>query len=174
MKFIFLILILSSSLFTHAQINYSDFEWEERESLEFDNQFGSAFFSIEENPNKSQNNNSNYVLRLVKKGNKIVSWAGVSVDLKRKLKISESAKIRFQIYSASDLGVIKLKLENKVARTKGQAFEVDQVYNDTGKWVQLEYDISLATDKYFNRLVLFFDFGNTDPSEFFIDNLIIE
>jgi hypothetical protein len=166
-------LLFLCNLLYSQQIN-STYEWDEINKLDFANSFGGAFFSIEDNPKVDSANDSQSVAKFSKAGANISEWAGIYADLEIGLKISSNTMFKLQVYSPSSWGVLKLKLEQRADNKFRGLYDVDQYISLSNAWQEIKFDISSVPTNSVTRIVLTFDFGKTEPTEYYYDNLLIE
>ena len=81
-----------------------------------------------------------------------------------------SKQIRIKSYSPSAGKVVKLKLENADASI---THEVDMMTTAVNAWEQITFDFVDAPSAQYNRVVIFYDFGNPgDDSVYYFDESV--
>lgn len=134
------------------------------------NDFGNVVTSRIDNPDASGNNTSAKVAALNKPAN-AETWGGTFMQLGGPIDFTASDQLRLKVWSPKAGITVKLKVENS-ANPDINA-EVDVINTQSNSWEQLTYDFS-AIDKSqdYDRVVVFFDFGNGgDGSDFYFDGI---
>lgn len=120
--------------------------------------FGGAFSVTANNPDASGINTSTQVGQLTKTMGSEV-WAGSFFRLDSGLDVPNNPKMRLKVWSPAANVIVKLKIEDDTDNTK--AAEVDVLTTVAGQWEELVFDFSSASTEFtYDRVVLFFDFGN--------------
>lgn len=127
--------------------------------------FGGQSYQQIDNPDPSGINTSAKVGETVH-GNE--TWAGLFHTIGSKLDLSVKKGMKVKVWSPVE-GIARLKLENS-ANTE-EFFEVDVNMTATNQWTELTFDLEGATTELYDRVVLFFDFGNGNPNTFYFDDV---
>lgn len=119
------------------------------------------------NPDMSGVNTTANVAQLTKTGGSEV-WAGTFFDTASPLDLNTYTKISLKSWSPKLGAVIRLKLENSA--NSGEFFETDMNTTVVNQWEELIFDMSAAQDFNYDRVVIFFDFGEAgDDSVYYFD-----
>ncbi|OIQ24134.1 hypothetical protein [Lacinutrix sp. MedPE-SW] len=119
------------------------------------------------NPDMSGVNTTANVAQLTKTGGSEV-WAGTFFDTASPLDLNTYTKISLKSWSPKLGAVIRLKLENSA--NSGEFFETDMNTTVVNQWEELVFDMSAAQDFNYDRVVIFFDFGEAgDDSVYYFD-----
>jgi hypothetical protein len=116
--------------------------------------FGGSSFEVANNPSVGGINNTAKVGKTVKGGE---TWAGIVVDLDSKLDFSVNNTFKMKVYSPKT-GVAKFKIEEQ--GNPSNAVEKDVNITQANQWQELSFDFSGTASNTFNKMALFFDFGN--------------
>jgi hypothetical protein len=97
-------------------------------------------------------------------------WGGTFFELNNQvIEFAGSKQIRIKSYSPSAGKVVKLKLENADASI---THEVDMMTTTVNGWEQITFDFVDAPSAQYNRVVIFYDFGNPgDDSVYYFDEM---
>lgn len=132
--------------------------------------FGNAYSSVIDNPDKSGINSSNRVAQTVKISGAEI-WAGSFLTLENPIDFSTRTIFKVKVWSPKVGATVKLKVENL---TNGEiGFEIDALTTVANEWEELSFDFS-AIDKNqeYQKVVIFFDFGNVgDDSTYYFDDI---
>lgn len=129
--------------------------------------FGNAVSMVIENPDASGVNTTANVAEMLK-AEGADTWAGSFFDLASPLNLADYKKISVMTWSPKVGAVVKLKLENSA--NGDEFFEVDLNTTVSNSWEELVYDFSAAPDYTYDRVVIFFDFGNAgDGTTYYYD-----
>lgn len=133
--------------------------------------FGNATAQVIANPDPSGVNITANVADFLKPTG-AETWAGVFFDLGYGLDLTNFDKISIKTWSPKVGAVVKLKLENSA--NGDEAYEVDMNTTVSNAWEELVYDFSAAPDFYYDRVVIFFDFGNPgDDATYYFDEIYL-
>jgi hypothetical protein len=122
------------------------------------NEFDGAATQVIDNPNTSGENTTSKVLEF-KKNVGASGNAGVWWDKNTAIDLSVNNKLSLKTWSPETGIVVRLKLENS---SDGSEFHlVDASTSVSNGWETLTYDFSGAPAYNYDRLVVFFDHGNT-------------
>jgi hypothetical protein len=133
--------------------------------------FGNGYAFVTENPDQSGINTSANVAEFNKPAG-AETWAGSFFDLSYNLDFDSYSSITAKTWSPKAGIIVKIKLENSA--NGEEFFEVDMNTTVTGSWEELKFDFSAAPAFNYNRVVIFFDFGNLgDDSTYYIDDLTL-
>jgi hypothetical protein len=132
--------------------------------------FGNAYSSVVDNPDVSGINTSARVGQTVKAAGAEI-WAGSFLTLENPIDFSTNTVFKVKVWSPKADAVVKLKVENL---TNGEiGYEIDATTTVSGQWEELLFDFS-AIDKNqeYQKVVIFFDFGNTgDDAIYYFDDI---
>ncbi|WP_396638556.1 family 16 glycosylhydrolase [Maribacter sp. R77961] len=119
--------------------------------------FGGAFSAVIANPDASGVNTSATVAQTTKpQGSE--TFAASFFDVSTAIAIPANPQLRLKTWSPIANAVVRIKLEDS---TNGENFvEVDATTTVTGAWEELTFDFSAAGAFNYDRVVIFFDFGN--------------
>ncbi len=97
-------------------------------------------------------------------------WGGTFFELTNQvIDFAGVKKMRLKTYSPFAGKVVKLKLENADATI---THEVDMTTTTVNSWEELTFDFIDAPEAQYNRVVIFFDFGNVgDGSLYYFDEI---
>ena len=153
---------------------YVDFE-EFNQPLEFVHLFGGAYLDIVENPMPTDINSSQKVAKTYKESYEAIPEAGMSADLEKGYLIRDGInKISIDVLARDAPGMLKLKLESYILGPDPRITEFDRKITEVGKWERLVFDVSNLEHSLYNRIVLFFGFGEITEEVYFFDNLKFE
>lgn len=98
------------------------------------------------------------------------TWGGTFFELNDQvIEFAGSKQIRIKSYSPAAGLVVKLKLENADASI---THEVDMITTAVNSWEQITFDFVDAPSAQYNRVVIFYDFGNPgDDSFYYFDEM---
>lgn len=120
------------------------------------------------NPDPTGANTTSSVAKLTKSAGSEV-WAGAFFETAGPIDLPSYGKINVKTWSPVAGAVVKLKLENVDASI---THEVDLNTTVANEWENLLYDFSEAPLADYNRVVIFFDFGNAgDGSDYYYDEI---
>lgn len=120
------------------------------------------------NPDPTGENTTNTVAKLTKSDGSEV-WAGSFFETPAPIDLPSYGKISVKTWSPVVGALVKLKLENADASI---THEADLNTTVASQWETLLYDFSEAPLADYNRIVIFFDFGNAgDGSEYYYDEI---
>jgi len=125
------------------------------------NNFGGSITQVIANPDPSGINTSATVTEF-EKPTGAETYAGSSFDLPSALDLSTNTTFRIKTYSPKVGAIVKFKIENSADTS--QSYEVDANTTVENVWEELVYDLSAAPDFTYDRIVIFFDFGNPGSS----------
>lgn len=119
--------------------------------------FGGAFSAVIANPDASGLNTSATVAQTTKpQGSE--TFAASFFDVTTAIDIPANPEIRLKTWSPIANAVVRIKLEDS---SNGDNFaEVDAMTTVAGAWEELTFDFSGAGAFNYDRVVIFFDFGN--------------
>lgn len=119
--------------------------------------FDGAFSEVIMNPDATGVNTSATVARTTKTEG-ATGNAGSFFDLPTGLDVPNNPQISVKTWSPITNAVVRLKLEDS---TNGANFaQVDATTSVAGAWEELTFDFSAAATFNYDRVVIFFDFGN--------------
>ncbi len=136
--------------------------------------FGSAGASVVDNPDMTAPNESANVVEFIKaEGSE--TWGGVFFDMSNPIDFSTRKKVRMKVWAPTAEVQVLLKFENL---GNGDIFIERPVQNTVAnQWEELEFDFTDADfSNEYQRVVLFFDFGNAGTGEayYFDDIQLVE
>lgn len=127
-----------------------------------------ADIEVVANPDPSGANTTANVAKLFKTAGSEV-WAGAFFEASEVLDFDSYNKLLVRTWSPKSGIDVKLKLENADASI---TFEVDVTNTTSNAWEDLIFDFSDAPVAEYNRIVIFFDFGNAgDNTEYYYDQI---
>ena len=136
--------------------------------------FGNVISTVVDNPDISDNNQSQRVGKSTKPANAEV-WGGSYLELDDPIDFSSLVNLGVNVWSPQSGIIVKLKVEN--ATNPDIFYESDLVVNSANAWEELNFDFSGAdlTQEY-HQVVIFFDFGNsgTDATYYFDDIKLVQ
>ena len=136
--------------------------------------FGDVISTVVDNPDISDNNQSQRVGKSTKPANAEV-WGGSYLELDEPIDFSSLVNLGVNVWSPQSGIIVKLKVEN--ATNPDIFYESDLVVNSANAWEELNFDFSGAdlTQEY-HKVVIFFDFGNsgTDATYYFDDIKLVQ
>ncbi len=136
--------------------------------------FGNVVSTVVDNPDISDNNQSQRVGQSTKPANAEV-WGGSYLELDDPIDFSSLVNLGINVWSPQSGIIVKLKVEN--ATNPDIFYESDLVVNSANAWEELNFDFSGAdlTQEY-HQVVIFFDFGNsgTDATYYFDDIKLVQ
>ncbi len=129
-------------------------------------EFGGAVFEQVENPYSEGINTSDQVGMSYKR-EFAQGWGGIYADLPYMLDFDTYNIISMDVYAPKE-GIILFKLEHSE-----QSVETEIGYDltTTNEWTTVYYDFSEESADTYNRITLFFDFGNTYQDIYYFDNI---
>ncbi|WP_337964920.1 hypothetical protein [uncultured Flavobacterium sp.] len=134
------------------------------------NNFGGANTTVANNPSVNEDNPSAKVAKLNKSAGSEV-WAGSFLELGTPIDFSTLKKIKIKAWSPKAGIVVKMKLENLADSNINT--EVDVTNTVANGWEELTFDFSAVDNtKKYQRVVLFFDFGNNGTGvDYYFDDI---
>ncbi|RKR08453.1 hypothetical protein C8C83_0037 [Flavobacterium sp. 90] len=134
------------------------------------NNFGGATTTVANNPSVNEDNPSAKVAKLNKSAGSEV-WAGSFLELGTPIDFSTLKKIKIKAWSPKAGIVVKMKLENLADSNINT--EVDVTNTIANGWEELTFDFSAVDNtKNYQRVVLFFDFGNNGTGvDYYFDDI---
>ncbi len=132
--------------------------------------FGNAYSSVIDNPDKSDINTSNRVAQTVKISGAEI-WAGSFLTLENPIDFSTRTIFKLKLWSPKAGATVKLKVENL---TNGEiGYEIDALTTVANEWEELSFDFSgIDKNQEYQKVVIFFDFGNVgDDSTYYFDDI---
>jgi len=132
--------------------------------------FGNANSSVVNNPHLGAGNNSAQVGKLNKAAG-AETWAGSFIELGQPLDFSVMKRIKIKVWSPQSGIVVKMKLENLADNTIN--IERDVTNTVANGWEVLTFDFTgVSTTINYQRLVVFFDFGNPGTgADYYFDDV---
>lgn len=132
--------------------------------------FGNVTSTVIDNPDASGINTSARVAESVKPAG-AETWGGTFLTLENPIDFSVKKVFNVKVWSPKAGAIVKLKVENL---TDGNIFmEVDATTTVSNEWEELSFDFSaIETSNSYQKIVIFFDFGNTgDDSTYYFDDI---
>lgn len=132
--------------------------------------FGGAEAEVVDNPDPSTINTSNRVVSFTKNDG-AETWGGVFFDMDNPIDFAAGEKVRMKVWSPQEGAVVILKFENLA--DSDIATEVQVPTTVANEWEVLEFDFTgVDPSNDYQRVVLFFDFGNNGTGEsYYFDDL---
>ena len=95
-------------------------------------------------------------------------WAGSFFDIDPALDLANFTTMSIKTWSPKAGATVRLKIENQA--NNQEFFEIDATTTVANSWEELTFDLSTAQPFTYNRVVIFFDFGNAgDDSVYYYD-----
>lgn len=130
--------------------------------------FGGTSYEYSDNPDASGINTNAKVGKVIKNAG-AESWAGIETILANDLDFTINNIFKMKVL-APKTGIVKFKIENKDDGSVNM--EVDATVTKVGEWEELSFDFSsVDIANTYNKIALFFDFGATDESIFYFDDV---
>jgi hypothetical protein len=126
---------------------------------------GSTFATIA-NPDASGENTSVTVAETIHGS---ATFAGLTLDLGGKLDFSAAQALQLKVWSPKAGILVKLKLEDKLDSTIN--VEKNALTTTTNTWETLTFDFVGSPSDSYDRVILFLDFGSSDATTFYFDDL---
>ena len=123
--------------------------------------FEGATSSVTDNPDPTGINTSTRVAQFTKNTG-AQFFAGIFFDLDAPLDLSTTSTFTMNTWSPSVGAVMRVKFEN--TNDSSEFVEIDATTTVTNSWEELTYDFSNSPDFNYDRVVLFFDFGEEGPA----------
>ena len=132
------------------------------------NVFGNiAAIEVIDNPDRTGANTTAKVAKMTKTSGSEV-WAGSFFDVSTPLDLNNFGKLTVKTWSPKSGATVRLKIENQA--NNQEFFEVDATTTVANAWEELTFDLSTAQAFTYDRIVIFFDFGNAgDDSVYYYD-----
>lgn len=132
--------------------------------------FGNVTSSVIDNPDASGINTSARIAQSVKPSG-AETWGGSFLTLENPIDFSTNKVFKVKVWSPKSGATVKLKVENL---SEGSIFaELDALTTTASAWEELSFDFSsIDTNNEYQKVVLFFDFGNPgDGSVYYFDDI---
>ncbi|MEL7532751.1 MAG: family 16 glycosylhydrolase [Bacteroidota bacterium] len=129
--------------------------------------FGGGLIDTVPNPFSGGINTSANVGRTRKEAG-AQSWGGIFADLSGEMDLDANPLLQMKVYTAK-AGIVKFKIEDQT--TGVPPIELDNNLDTLNQWVNLIWDFSAYPANTFDRIALFFDFGQTDTSYWYFDDV---
>ena len=132
--------------------------------------FGGVVSSVVDNPDASGLNTSARIGQSVKTAG-AETWGGTTLVLEGPIDFSYKTLFKVKVWSPKSGAIVKLKVENL---TDGAiAHEVDATTTVANAWEELSFNFaSIDATKEYQKVVLFFDFGNAgDGATYYFDDI---
>ncbi|PIQ34764.1 MAG: hypothetical protein COW63_03245 [Bacteroidetes bacterium CG18_big_fil_WC_8_21_14_2_50_41_14] len=132
--------------------------------------FGNEVTSVVDNPDASGINNSARVAQSIKTTG-AETWAGTLLTLASPIDFTAKKLIRVKVLSPKRGVVVKFKIEN--LNNADINAEVDVITTTSNEWEELTFDFSgIDLGQEYQKVVMFFDFGNTgDDATYYFDDI---
>lgn len=131
--------------------------------------FGGSTIEKIENPFQMGINTSDHVGK-TKKEPGSQNWAGIFSDLAGEMDLVNNPFLHMKVY-AKVTGDVLFKLEDTSPGTTSP-IEISLTNNTTNQWVNMVWDFTDQPTDAFDRIALFFGFGNTDTNFWYFDDVI--
>ena len=127
-----------------------------------------AAIEVVDNPDATGANTSAKVAKMTKTSGSEV-WAGSFFDVSTPLDLVNYGKLSVKTWSPKAGATVRLKIENQA--NNQEFFEIDATTTVANAWEEITYDLSAAQAFNYDRIVIFFDFGNAgDDSVYYYDD----
>lgn len=154
--------LLVMASFGFAQTTYVDFEETHPTGYPFG---GNTYEPGVENPLEEGNTSAN--VGFASTGGE--TWSGMAMPLGGTIAFTEAdTTFTMDVYSEAT-GEIVFKLEN--ASNTDIAVETSNDYETSGEWTTLEFNFPEAEAETYSQIVLFFNFGTSDSTGWYFDNI---
>ncbi len=130
--------------------------------------FGGAMIDTVPNPFIGGINTSANVGRTRKDPAGSQSWGGIFADLAGEIDLEVNPLLQMKVHS-SKAGEVLFKLEDQT--TGVPPVEIGVMLDTLDQWVNLIWDFSAYPTNTFDRIALFFDFGQTDTTYWYFDDV---
>ena len=144
--------------------------------------FGGASGEVIDNPDMSGINTSSRVTKLNKSSGS-ETWAGISLNLDEPVEYSNGTTVKMKVWSPRAGTPILFKMEDSDSApdANGNPSVVVEVFQNTtvaGEWEELSFDLTsfgaFDTAIDYDRVIVFYDFGNSGQGEdFYFDDINI-
>ncbi|OQD42084.1 hypothetical protein BUL40_11700 [Croceivirga radicis] len=134
----------------------SDFEGTAPEFTDFEG----ASATVVTNPDTNGNASGNVVQFTKNPG--AAFFAGSFYEVSTPIDLSVNKNIKLKTWSPKIGAVVRVKLEN--AANTDEFYEADATTTVNNAWEELTFDFSAAGNFNYNRIVVFFDFGEVGPA----------
>ena len=126
-----------------------------------------ADIEVISNPDATGANTTSMVAKMTKTSGSEV-WAGSFFDVSTPLDLTNYSKLSVKTWSPKSGATVRLKIENQA--NNQEFFEIDATTTVANSWEELVFDLSAAQNFTYDRVVIFFDFGNAgDDSIYYYD-----
>ncbi|MFD1095006.1 hypothetical protein [Salegentibacter chungangensis] len=153
----------------------------ENENLSYTwNGFGGASGSVIDNPDVTGANSSAKVSQLTK-GDGAETWAGISMNLDGAVDFTNGTTVKMKVWSPKAGTPILFKMEDSQSApdNNGNPSVVVEVVENTttsNQWEEMTFDLTdfdaFDPNNSYDRVIVFYDFGNTgDGSTFYFDDI---
>ncbi len=122
--------------------------------------FEGASSEVVNNPDASGSNTSSMVAQFTKNVG-AEFFAGTFFDLPSPLDLSTRNSLSLKTWSPKEGAVVRIKVEN--TNNSAEFVEIDATTTVANSWEELSYDLSNAPNFNYDRIVVFFDFGEEGP-----------
>jgi len=132
--------------------------------------FGNANTAVIDNPQANGINTSTKVAKFTKAPG-AETWAGSFLEMAAPIDFSQHTKVKIKTWSPQAGIIVKLKFENFA--NSNINIEKDATTTVSNGWEELTYDFSdLVNANNYQRIVLFFDFGNSgNGADYYFDDI---
>ncbi len=130
-------------------------------------EFGGAAFEKIQNPFKTGINLSDHVGK-TRKDPGAQDWGGIFADLPGEIDLASNPYLHMKVYAQTP-GVVKFKIEDQT--TGVNPVELDLNQDTLNQWINMVWDFNGVQTDVFDRIALFFDFGDTDTSYWYFDDV---
>lgn len=144
--------------------------------------FGGASGAVIDNPDMSGINTSSKVTALTKSNGSEV-WAGISLNLEEPVEYSNGTTVKMKVWSprAGTPILFKMEKSDSPPDNNGNPSVIVEVFQNTtvaGGWEELSFDLTsfdaFDTAIDYDRVIVFYDFGNAGQGEdFYFDDIRI-
>ncbi|MFC2127695.1 hypothetical protein ACFLRU_04865 [Bacteroidota bacterium] len=134
--------------------------------------FDGGVMTVIDNPNKSENNNSDKVGQIVKNAGQV--WGGNIITLSEPIDFSTKKLVKMNVWSPRAGGKLLFKVENISENTIN--YEQEVVLTGNSEWEEVVFDYSaIDVTKEYQKIILIFDNGTMGDGSsdftFYVDNI---
>ena len=130
--------------------------------------FGGAHMEKAENPSKSELNSSD-LTGMAYKDATATTWGGIYFDLDQTLDFIYGSTFSLSVF-APVTGNVLFKIENN---SGPEEVEISKPITKVNEWEKLSWTFNNVASDTYNRIALFFDFGQTRQDSFYFDDVVL-
>lgn len=130
--------------------------------------FGGSDFNEVENPFKNSGNMSDRVAATVQG---LEAWAGVYSEVLQSINFTNTPILKMKVYGPKPSDIL-IKFEDEL--DGDEYYELTALLPNGNQWTEIEVDFSDAPSGVFEKIVLFFDYGNGVEDTYYFDDVRLE